>query len=32
MSPVDLDEYIEEKMNLSVSALFEQRGEIYFEK
>jgi shikimate kinase len=29
---VDLDEYIEEKMNLSVSALFEQRGEIYFRK
>ncbi|MFT5253932.1 MAG: shikimate kinase [Flavobacteriales bacterium] len=29
---VDLDQYIEEKTNLSVSALFEQRGEIYFRK
>jgi len=29
---VDLDQYIEEKLNLSVSAIFEQRGEIYFRK
>ena len=29
---VDLDQYIEEKTNLSVSAIFEQRGEIYFRK
>jgi shikimate kinase len=26
----DLDEYIEEKMNLSVSAIFEQRGRNLF--
>lgn len=29
---VDLDQYIEQKANLSVSAIFEQRGEIYFRK
>lgn len=29
---VDLDDYIAEKTNLSVSAIFEQRGEIYFRK
>lgn len=28
----DLDQYIEEKTNLSISAIFEQRGEIYFRK
>ena len=29
---VDLDQYIEQKANLTVSAIFEQRGEIYFRK
>ena len=29
---VDLDEYIEEKTNLSISELFEKHGEIYFRK
>lgn len=29
---VDLDQYIEEKTNLSVSAIFEKHGEIYFRK
>ena len=29
---VDLDQYIEEKSNLTISALFEQYGEIYFRK
>ncbi|WP_413999040.1 shikimate kinase [Flavobacterium sp. W1B] len=29
---VDLDEYIEKKTNLSINALFEKHGEIYFRK
>ncbi|MDG2431570.1 shikimate kinase [Flavobacterium sp.] len=29
---VDLDQYIEEKSKLSINAIFEQRGEIYFRK
>ncbi len=29
---VDLDQYIEEKENLSVSSIFEQHGEIHFRK
>jgi shikimate kinase len=29
---VDLDKYIEKKLNLSVNAIFEQHGEIYFRK
>ena len=29
---VDLDEKIEEKVNLSINAIFETRGEIYFRK
>jgi shikimate kinase len=29
---VDLDEYIEEKTNLSINAIFEKHGEIYFRK
>ena len=29
---VDLDEYIEKKTNLSVTAIFEKHGEIYFRK
>jgi shikimate kinase len=29
---VDLDEIIEEKMNLSIKELFQQKGEIYFRK
>ena len=29
---VDLDEKIEEKANLSINAIFEKRGEIYFRK
>ena len=29
---VDLDEYIEEKTNLSISVIFEKHGEIYFRK
>ena len=29
---VDLDQYIEEKTSLSISAIFEKRGEIYFRK
>ena len=29
---VDLDQYIEKKINLTINAIFEQRGEIYFRK
>ncbi|HEY4618071.1 MAG TPA: shikimate kinase [Flavobacterium sp.] len=29
---VDLDQYIEQKTNLSINAIFQQRGEIYFRK
>jgi shikimate kinase len=29
---VDLDQYIEKKANLTINAIFEQRGEIYFRK
>lgn len=29
---VDLDQYIEKKENLTINAIFEQRGEIYFRK
>ena len=29
---VDLDEYIEKKTNLSVTAIFEKHGEVYFRK
>lgn len=29
---VDLDEYIEKKTNLSINAIFEKHGEIYFRK
>jgi shikimate kinase len=29
---VDLDQYIEEKTNLTIKDIFEQRGEIYFRK
>jgi shikimate kinase len=29
---VDLDQYIEQKTNLTINAIFEQRGEIYFRK
>ena len=29
---IDLDQYIEQKTNLTINAIFEQRGEIYFRK
>ena len=29
---LDLDHFIEEKVNLSIKSLFEQRGEVYFRK
>jgi shikimate kinase len=29
---VDLDQYIEEKANLTINSIFEQHGEIYFRK
>jgi len=32
IAPLDLDEIIEEKANLSVAAIFEQKGEVYFRK
>jgi shikimate kinase len=32
ISFVDLDQYIEQKTNLTINAIFEQRGEIYFRK